>query len=92
MRVAEASPARTLDSDAAFEEIYVAAWPRLCRYAWVLVRHHEDAEDVAAETVRKARSRMKLRLNMVLTRHNYRTLPQVIELAALLAPLRERRA
>lgn len=30
----------------------------------------------------KARSRMKLRLNMVLTRHNYRTLPQVIELAA----------
>ena len=54
MRVAEASPARTLDSDAAFEQIYVAAWPRLCRYAWVLVRHHEDAEDVAAETVRRA--------------------------------------
>jgi RNA polymerase sigma factor (sigma-70 family) len=29
-------------------------WPRLCRYAWVLVRHHEDAEDVASETVRRA--------------------------------------
>jgi RNA polymerase sigma factor (sigma-70 family) len=54
LRVAEASPARTLESDAAFEQIYLAAWPRLCRYAWVLVRHHEDAEDVAAEAVRRA--------------------------------------
>lgn len=54
MRVAEASPARTRESDAAFEQVYLAAWPRLCRYAWVLVRHHEDAEDVAAETVRRA--------------------------------------
>jgi RNA polymerase sigma factor (sigma-70 family) len=47
-------PARTLDSQAAFEAMYVAAWPRLCRYSWVLVRHHEDAEDVAAEAVRRA--------------------------------------
>ena len=54
MRVAAAGPARTLESDAAFEEVYLAAWARLCRYAWVLVRHHEDAEDVAAETVRRA--------------------------------------
>ena len=54
MRVAETARARPLDSQVAFEEIYVAAWPRLCRYAWVLVRHHEDAEDVAAETVRRA--------------------------------------
>jgi len=30
----------------------------------------------------KARSKMKLRLNMVLTRHNYRRLPEVIDLAA----------
>jgi RNA polymerase sigma factor (sigma-70 family) len=45
-----------LDSDRAFEEIYLANWPRLCRYAWVLVRHHEDAEDVAAEAVRRAYS------------------------------------
>jgi RNA polymerase sigma factor (sigma-70 family) len=48
------SPAQTLDADAAFEAVYVAAWPRLCRYAWVLVRHHEDAEDVAGEAVRRA--------------------------------------
>jgi RNA polymerase sigma factor (sigma-70 family) len=54
LRVAESASARTLDSDVAFEQMYVAAWPRLCRYAWVLVRHHEDAEDVAAEAVRRA--------------------------------------
>lgn len=54
MKVAESASAGTLDSQVAFEEMYVAAWPRLCRYAWVLVRHHEDAEDVASETVRRA--------------------------------------
>ncbi len=54
LRVAETAPAQTIDADAAFEAVYVDAWPRLCRYAWVLVRHHEDAEDVAAETVRRA--------------------------------------
>jgi RNA polymerase sigma factor (sigma-70 family) len=48
--------AARLASDRAFEEMYLAAWPRLCRYAWVLVRHHEDAEDVAAEAVRRAYS------------------------------------
>ena len=52
--MAETGPVRVLDSQAAFEDLYVAAWPRLCRYAWVLVRHHEDAEDVAAEAVRRA--------------------------------------
>jgi RNA polymerase sigma factor (sigma-70 family) len=46
--------AQTLENEAEFERMYVATWPRLCRYAWVLVRHHEDAEDVAAETVRRA--------------------------------------
>ena len=51
---AQGAPPRTVDSQVAFEEMYLAAWPRLCRYAWVLVRHHEDAEDVAAETVRRA--------------------------------------
>jgi RNA polymerase sigma factor (sigma-70 family) len=54
LRTAGAAEAARLDSDRAFEEIYLATWPRLCRYAWVLVRHHEDAEDVAAETVRRA--------------------------------------
>lgn len=70
MRVADTASVRTLESQAApeaamesraalgsqaaFEEMYVAAWPRLSRYAWVLVRHHEDAEDVAAEAVRRA--------------------------------------
>src|SRR5450759_1269682 len=51
-----AEPARTtkLGSQREFEEMYVAAWPRLCRYTWVLIRHHEDAEDIAAETVRRA--------------------------------------
>ncbi len=53
-----AGPAETvgLASDRAFEEVYLAAWPRLCRYTWVLVRHHEDAEDIAAEAVRRAYS------------------------------------
>jgi RNA polymerase sigma factor (sigma-70 family) len=51
---AQVAPTRTQSSEAAFEAMYAAAWPRLCRYAWVLVRHHEDAEDVAAEAVRRA--------------------------------------
>jgi RNA polymerase sigma factor (sigma-70 family) len=54
LKAVEPAPTRTLSSEVAFEAMYVAAWPRLCRYAWVLVRHHEDAEDVAAETVRRA--------------------------------------
>jgi RNA polymerase sigma factor (sigma-70 family) len=54
LNAARVAPTRTLSSDAAFEAMYAAAWPRLCRYAWVLVRHQEDAEDVAAETVRRA--------------------------------------
>jgi|ERR1035437_4557838 RNA polymerase sigma factor (sigma-70 family) len=51
---AESEPAGTLDARIAFENLYVAAWPRLYRYAWLLVRHREDAEDVASETVRRA--------------------------------------
>ncbi len=54
LKAAERGATRTLSSPVAFEAMYAAAWPRLCRYAWVLVRHHEDAEDVAAETVRRA--------------------------------------
>jgi RNA polymerase sigma-70 factor (ECF subfamily) len=54
LRAVGPAEAARLDSDRAFEEIYLATWPRLCRYAWVLVRHEEDAEDVAAEAVRRA--------------------------------------
>jgi RNA polymerase sigma factor (sigma-70 family) len=54
LRVTDSPPATALDSRAAFEQMYQMAWPRLCRYAWVLVRHREDAEDVAAEAVRRA--------------------------------------
>jgi RNA polymerase sigma factor (sigma-70 family) len=54
LEAAGQAEAARLDSDRAFEEIYVVTWPRLCRYAWALVRHQEDAEDVAAEAVRRA--------------------------------------
>lgn len=37
-----------------FEAGYVATWQRVYRYAWVLTRHREDAEDVASETYRRA--------------------------------------
>jgi RNA polymerase sigma-70 factor (ECF subfamily) len=56
LRAAGPMTAARLDSDRAFEAMYLASWSRLCRYAWVLVRHHEDAEDVAAEAVRRAYS------------------------------------
>ncbi|HEY5486311.1 MAG TPA: sigma-70 family RNA polymerase sigma factor [Candidatus Limnocylindrales bacterium] len=39
---------------AEFEAQYVATWQRVYRYAWVLTRHRQDAEDVAAETYRRA--------------------------------------
>lgn len=52
--MAEAARATKLGSQREFEEMYLAAWPRLCRYTWVLIRHHEDSEDVAAETIRRA--------------------------------------
>jgi RNA polymerase sigma factor (sigma-70 family) len=42
------------ETDRGFEELYLAVWPRLYRYVWLMVRHHEDAEDVASETVRRA--------------------------------------
>jgi MoaA/NifB/PqqE/SkfB family radical SAM enzyme len=38
--------------------------------------------DLLARARERARSRMKLRLNTVLTRHNYRRLPEIVELAA----------
>jgi len=56
LKAAEDAPARAVSSPVAFEAMYAAAWPRLCRYTWVLVRHHEDSEDVAAETIRRAYS------------------------------------
>lgn len=37
-----------------FRRIYLEAWPDVFRYAWVLVRHREDAEDVASEGFRRA--------------------------------------
>jgi len=54
--VGEAAPVSTreLTLNAGFEELYVDAWPRLYRYVWLFVRNHEDAEDVAAEAVRRA--------------------------------------
>lgn len=43
------------DADRAeFEAAYVATWQRVYRYAWVLTRHREDAEDVASETYQRA--------------------------------------
>jgi DNA-directed RNA polymerase specialized sigma24 family protein len=39
-----------------FEAAYSATWQRVYRYAWVLTRHREDAEDVASETYRRAYS------------------------------------
>jgi RNA polymerase sigma factor (sigma-70 family) len=39
-----------------FEAAYTATWQRIYRYAWVLTRHREDAEDVASETYRRAYS------------------------------------
>jgi RNA polymerase sigma factor (sigma-70 family) len=54
LRAAGPATAARLEIDRAFEDMYLATWPRLCRYAWVLVHHHEDAEDVAAEAVRRA--------------------------------------
>ena len=53
MRVAKPAPA-AVEAAAEFEQMYSDAWPRLCRYVRVLVRHHEDAEDVASETIRRA--------------------------------------
>jgi RNA polymerase sigma-70 factor (ECF subfamily) len=40
--------------DERFEALYLDAWLRLYRYTWLLLRHREDAEDVAAETIRRA--------------------------------------
>jgi len=37
-----------------FEDMYIELWPRLYRYVWLLVRHREDAEDVAGEAIRRA--------------------------------------
>jgi RNA polymerase sigma-70 factor (ECF subfamily) len=37
-----------------FRRVYSHTWPDVFRYAWVLVRHREDAEDVASEAFRRA--------------------------------------
>lgn len=42
------------EADRAFESLYLTVWPRLYRYVWLMVRHHEDAEDVASETIGRA--------------------------------------
>ena len=36
------------------QAIYYRTWPDVFRYAWLLLRHREDAEDVAAEAFRRA--------------------------------------
>jgi RNA polymerase sigma factor (sigma-70 family) len=38
----------------AFQRIYSVTWPDVFRYAFVLLRHREDAEDLAAEAYRRA--------------------------------------
>jgi RNA polymerase sigma factor (sigma-70 family) len=40
----------------AFEPIYQSYWRPVYRYAWLLSRHREDAEDSAAETFQRAYS------------------------------------
>ena len=37
-----------------FRRVYSESWPDVFRYAWVLVRHRQDAEDVASEAFRRA--------------------------------------
>ncbi|MGD0861492.1 MAG: sigma-70 family RNA polymerase sigma factor [Candidatus Limnocylindrales bacterium] len=37
-----------------FQRIYRETWPDVFRYAWLLLRHREDAEDVSAEAFRRA--------------------------------------
>ena len=37
-----------------FQGIYYRTWPEVFRYAFTLLRHREDAEDVAAEAYRRA--------------------------------------
>ena len=37
-----------------FQSIYHRTWPDVFRYAFVLLRHREDAEDVASEAYRRA--------------------------------------
>ena len=37
-----------------FRRLYCETWPDVFRYAWVLIRHREDAEDVASEAFRRA--------------------------------------
>ena len=39
---------------AELQRTYYQAWPDVFRYAWLLLRHREDAEDVAAEAFRRA--------------------------------------
>ena len=42
------------ESHLEFERVYRATWPDVFRYAWILLRQRQDAEDVAAEAYRRA--------------------------------------
>jgi RNA polymerase sigma-70 factor (ECF subfamily) len=37
-----------------FEQVYLQAWPDVFRYALLLCRHRQEAEDIAADTFRRA--------------------------------------
>jgi len=39
---------------AEFQRVYYQTWPDVFRYAWLLTRHRQDAEDVASEGFRRA--------------------------------------
>jgi DNA-directed RNA polymerase specialized sigma24 family protein len=54
MGVAEPPSVGERDARAEFEDLYFRAWPPVYRYVWMLVRHREDAEDIASESFRRA--------------------------------------
>jgi RNA polymerase sigma-70 factor (ECF subfamily) len=37
-----------------FQRLYRDTWPEVFKYTWLLLRHREDAEDVASEAYRRA--------------------------------------
>jgi RNA polymerase sigma-70 factor (ECF subfamily) len=38
----------------AFDRLFAGTWPRIYTYIWLMLRHREDAEDLAAETFERA--------------------------------------
>jgi RNA polymerase sigma-70 factor (ECF subfamily) len=42
------------DLEADFAAIFVALWPRVYAYVWLMLRQREDAEDLASETFERA--------------------------------------